>query len=174
MKHYNLTSTFKFYMLFAILCLLIISCNKEKDYNVKIVFSTSFYSDPSKPRIGIELQNETTYFCIEKLHSLGNYNYFYCEQQNNENLINLIIQNFPPKIETEEIVDATLCQINVYKGNKEYISQFYLETLSLDKYKIIEEVIDKKNCKSISIKNYKFPSDLLEYKLPTPPDIEDL
>ena len=95
------------------------SCNKKD--NESIVLTSGLSMNPNELRFGIEIKNDTVYYCEEIVNSSAKYNYYKSKIDSSIflNLRNEVKEEFKTPIVNKSIVDATPFQLNIsFDGKK--------------------------------------------------------
>jgi len=156
--------------LFILLGLIVISCNTENNKE-KIILTTGISMNPDEPRIGIEINKDSLYYCEEINSKKGHYRY-YKAKINSEVFFSLkqdIQNNFKEVFKDDEIADSTPYQLNIKFDSNSNNFKFYLNNLNSMQLKIIKRIKNVKGDKLVKIKDHDFPKELLLEKLPEPP-----
>jgi hypothetical protein len=139
-------------------------CTKE---NEKIILTSGISMDPSELRFGIELTNDSLFYCVETNPLSGQYNYFQATFESSRfNEIKIDVLKIYKYIDTKPKKDGQLFElITVFDGNKDSIR------FNSEQFSIIEAIINTRETKKEKIEYHDFPKGLLEDKLPEPPPL---
>lgn len=147
---------------------LLVSCRNESK---SLIFTTNRSMDPNEPRFGIEIKNDTIFYCEEIISNRGKYNYYYCitDYKIIQKSIKEIEKEFDSQLVYGKLVDATLCQINIKSENDSLRTTFYIEELTGSQEEAINKLLELKACKFKKLNFHLFPSEMLRDELPIPP-----
>lgn len=160
----------RFYFILAVL--IFIGCEKKIN-SPSVVLTTSFFSNPEQPRFGIEIKDDTLFYCKEITKYPGRYDTYYCIYNYEElkEIQDEIRNAFKRQLKLNEESDATLCQLNIKTEVDNIKILFNMESLSAERSEIIQRLIELKKCNLRPIKFHKFPMELLNAKMPVPPKV---
>ncbi|EKT3958492.1 hypothetical protein LIS90_13365 [Flavobacterium psychrophilum] len=157
-------------ILFVMFSILFFSCNKSvKD---KIVLTSGLSMNPKEMRFGIEINQDSIYYCEEKEEKKGAYNYYYINYKyegflNMKKSLGRIFRN--EMIKSESVIDGTPYKIYTSFNKKKDSVKFYYDYLNDEQLKLIDKIKVLKKLKFKKISYHYFPTELLTEKLPPPP-----
>lgn len=157
-------------LLLTMFVVLFFSCNKYVED--KIVLTSGLSMNPKEKRFGIEINQDSIYYCEEIEGNRGTYNYFFIKYKYNgfSNMRKAFEREFKNKeIKSEAVVDGTPYKIYTSFEKKEDSTKFYYDYLNDEQSKLINEIIVLKKLKFKKISYHYFPAELLTESLPTPP-----
>ena len=171
----------KISLLFLVLTMLQISCNKNNEDFIEFTYGLSM--NPEFPRAGIKIKGDNYVYYCEEIMNLGDkyylknqtgkYKYYKSEQKVEfSKYEELVIKNFSDKIHKNYIgiADATYEQIDFNLDSKKVKQAFFNTQLNSNQEKIINQIWElKKKLKFKSIDSIYFNQERLQEKRPEPP-----
>lgn len=161
-------------LLLSLFIILFSRCQKEpSEY---IILTRGMGMDPNSPRIGIELRNDTLYYCEEVIKDgkRGEYNY-YIGQYDPQQFLRIkekVDSHFKVPNHYEAIVDSKDYElIHNFFGSADTL-KFSFPLLNDRQIETIFQIEVLKNSKLKQADYHKFPESLLKYRLPEPPPLD--
>ena len=163
----------KILLLFSAVSLLAACSNTAEKQSITL--NHGLFMDTATRRYGIEVTNDTVFYCEEQPGTPVRYSYYYSKEDTNIDSLAAAANNlFDESLHYNEegIADATLCQLQIKRGAKLIQVNFFEELLTGEQLAMINKIDGMKKHRFYKMRYHQFPQDMLFQKLPPPPPVE--